>query len=116
VSNSEAYPILGVNRRTGNRRRHGRTITTHDGRRLHNAPVITTTTRPISPRFLDEDEGVAIADLRRAGHTIRAIARQLRRDPSTVAGSCAPTVTPTPGCVGRSWPTGEAYGTFAGCL
>ena len=39
--NSEACRIIGVNRRTGKRWRHGRTITGSGGRRLHYPPVIT---------------------------------------------------------------------------
>ena len=34
VTNSEACRIVGVNRRTGKRWRHGRTITSSSGRRL----------------------------------------------------------------------------------
>jgi transposase, IS30 family len=84
VSNAEACRMVGINRRTGKRWRHGRTITVSDGRKLHYPPVITTSRR-ISPRFLDEDERVAIGDLHRSGCTIRAIARQLRRSPATVS-------------------------------
>ena len=36
-NNSEACRIAGINRRTGKRWRHGRTITTRDGRKLHYA-------------------------------------------------------------------------------
>ena len=39
-SNSEACRIVGINRRTGKRWRHGRTITTRDGRKRHYAPVV----------------------------------------------------------------------------
>ena len=41
-NNSEACRIVGINRRTGKRWRHGRTITTRDGRKLHYAAVVTT--------------------------------------------------------------------------
>jgi IS30 family transposase len=85
--NSEACRIVGINRRTGKRWRHGRTITARDGRKLHYAPVITTgaVRREISPRYLSEDERVRIADLRRAGNAVRAIAEQTGRSPSTVS-------------------------------
>ena len=85
--NSEACRIVGINRRTGKRWRHGRTITARDGRKLHYAPVITTgaVRREISPRYLSEDERVRIADLRRAGNGVRAIAEQTGRSPSTVS-------------------------------
>src|ERR1700746_555863 len=41
-NNSEACRIVGINRRTGKRWRHGRTVTTRDGRKLHYAAVVTT--------------------------------------------------------------------------
>jgi IS30 family transposase len=85
--NSEACRIVGINRRTGKRWRHGRTITARDGRKLHYAPVITTgaVRREISPRYLSEDERARIADLRRAGNGVRAIAGATGRSPSTVS-------------------------------
>jgi transposase, IS30 family len=52
VSNSQACRVVGVNRRTGKRWRHGRTITSSSGRRLRYAPVIDLHDREISPRFL----------------------------------------------------------------
>src|SRR4051794_12808529 len=71
VSNSEACRIVGINVRTGKRWRHGRTVTTSDGRSLHYAPVITSRkaeiSDEISDRYLSEDERVTIADLRRQG-------------------------------------------------
>jgi transposase, IS30 family len=85
VSNSEACRIVGINRRTGKRWRHGRTITSSNGRRLHYAPVIDSRMREISARFLSEEERVVIGDRRRAGHSMRSIARELGRDPATVS-------------------------------
>jgi IS30 family transposase len=85
VSNSEACRIVGINRRTGKRWRHGRTITSSSGRRLHYPPVINTRKREISPRYLSEEERVRIADLRRAGLGVRAVARELGRDPGTIS-------------------------------
>jgi IS30 family transposase len=85
VSNSEACRIVGINVRTGKRWRHGRTVITADGRRLHYSPVITTRKVEISERFLSEDERVAVADLRRQRHSIRAIAAEIGRSPSTIS-------------------------------
>jgi IS30 family transposase len=86
VSFSEACRIVGINRRTGKRWRHGRTITSSSGRRLHYPAVVgVQRRREISARFLSEDERVRIADLRRAGAGVRAIARELGRDPATVS-------------------------------
>jgi IS30 family transposase len=86
-NNSEACRIVGINRRTGKRWRHGRTITTRDGRKLHYAAVVTTgaVRREVSPRYLSEDERVQIADLRQAGAGVRAIAERLGRSPSTIS-------------------------------
>src|SRR5205807_7741366 len=86
-NNSEACRIVGINRRTGKRWRHGRTITTRDGRKLHDAAVVTTgaVRREVSPRYLSEDERVQIADLRQGGAGVRAIAERLR-----VAGARLP--------------------------
>ena len=84
-SNSEACRIVGVNRRTGKRWRHGRTITSSSGARLHYPAVVGARTAEISPRYLSEDERVRIADLRRGGLGVRAIAGELGRCPSTVS-------------------------------
>jgi len=79
--------MVGINRRTGKRWRHGRTVTTRDGRKLHYAPVVGAgaVRREISPRYLSEDERVRIADLRRAGAGVRAIAGLTGRSPSTIS-------------------------------
>ena len=88
-NNSEACRIVGINRRTGKRWRHGRTITTRDGRKLHYAAVVAAgagrRVREISDRYLSEQERVRIADLRQAGHGVRAIAEQTGRSPSTIS-------------------------------
>lgn len=85
TSNAEACRIVGVNPRTGKRWRHGRTITSSSGARLHCPPVVTTRKREISPRYLSEEERVRMADLRRDGLAVRAIAAELERSPSTVS-------------------------------
>ena len=86
VNNSEACRIVGINRRTGKRWRHGRPMTAADGSRYHYAPVIDTRAEKcISTRYLSEDERVAIADLRRAKLGVREIARELVRSPSTIS-------------------------------
>jgi IS30 family transposase len=86
VGNAEACRIVGINRRTGKRWRHGRKVTSSSGRVLHYAPVVGgARKREISERFLSEDERVRIADMRRAGESVRAIATALDRSPSTVS-------------------------------
>jgi IS30 family transposase len=85
VTYSQACRIVGINRRTGKRWRHGRTITSSSGRRLHYPPVINTRKREVSSRFLSEAERVEIADLRRAGCGVRAIAVAMGRSPATIS-------------------------------
>lgn len=85
VSYSEACRIVGINRRTGKRWRHGRSITSSSGRRLHYPPVINTRKREVSSRFLSEAERVEIADLYRAGRGVRAIAIAMGRSPATIS-------------------------------
>jgi transposase, IS30 family len=95
VASSEACRIVGINRRTGRRWRHGRTITSSSGEWLHYAPVVgVARKREISARFLSEDERIQIADLRRAGEGVRAIARELGRDPATVSRELRRNVDP----------------------
>src|SRR6516225_8748173 len=88
-NNSEACRIVGINQKTGKRWRHGRTITARDGRKLHYAPVVAAgpgrRVRQISDRYLSQQERVRIADLRQAGHGVRAIAEQTGRSPSTIS-------------------------------
>jgi IS30 family transposase len=85
VSNSQACRIVGVNRRTGKRWRHGRTITSSNGKGLHYPPVINVGKREISSRYLSEDERVRIGDLHRAGHGVREIAAEIGRNASTIS-------------------------------
>ncbi len=85
VGNAEACRVVGVHPKTGERWRLGRTITSSDGRRRHYPPVIGARKAEVSPRFLSENERVRLADLRRAGLGVRAIAGQLGRSPSTVS-------------------------------
>ena len=85
VSNSQACRIVGVNRKTGKRWRHGRTVIVSNGTRRHYLPVINVQKREISSRYLSEDERVRIADLHRAGRGVRQIAAELGRNASTVS-------------------------------
>ena len=95
MSSSEACRVLGVNRKTGSRWRNGRVAVQPDGSVRHYAPVVDVIVPTISPRFLSEDERVRIADLQRAGMSLRMIATNLNRSPSTIgsAQSLVDTVT-----------------------
>jgi transposase, IS30 family len=82
-----ACRVVGINPRTGKRWRHGRTITARDGGKLHYAAVVTrgkVAGQEVSDRYLPEQERVRIADLRKAGAGVRAIAEQTGRSPSTI--------------------------------
>lgn len=57
--------------------------------------------REISPRFLSQDERIEIADLRRCGLSMRAIASRLGRAPSTISRELR-----------RNAPTGRGYRPF----
>jgi transposase, IS30 family len=85
VNNSEACRLVGINRKTGNRWRYGRSVRNSVGELLHYPPVKTTEARPRSPRYLSEHERIRIADLLAAGVTVRGIAGKLGRAPSTIS-------------------------------
>ena len=83
VSSKEACRIVGINPRTGKQWRNGRNRS-----RGHRA--VAPITRPLAPpggpsRFLREDERIHIADRLREHATIRAIATELGRAPSTIS-------------------------------
>ena len=84
MSNSAACRIVGVNRRTGTRWRYGRSITDRTGR-TRNYPSISRPVRPVSARYLSEAERIAIADGLIRCRSIRDIAAELGRAPSTVS-------------------------------
>jgi DNA-binding NarL/FixJ family response regulator len=70
---SQACEAVGVDRRQGYRRRRA------VGGRPPSAP------RVVSARYLSLEERLQIADLRLAGASMRAIATQLGRAPSTIS-------------------------------
>jgi len=85
VSNSQACRIVGINRRTGTRWRYGRTILNKAGEPVHYPPVSVAEPKPRHPRYLSLAERTTIADLRRAGVSVRGIGEQLGRAASTVS-------------------------------
>ena len=85
ASNSEAWRHVGVDRKTGVRWRHGRTVRSAVGRSRHYPPVMIIEPKSRSDRYLSEEERVQIADLRGEGLGVREIARQLGRCASTVS-------------------------------
>ena len=85
VSNSEACRLVGINRKTGSRWRYGRKVRNSAGALVIYAPVKITEAKPRSPRYLSEQERIQIADLRAAGMSVRRIAEQMGRAPSTIS-------------------------------
>jgi IS30 family transposase len=85
VNNSEASRLVGINRKTGNRWRYGRKVRNSAGAFVIYAPVKINETKPRSPRYLSEQERIQIADLLAATTSLRGIAEQLGRAPSTIS-------------------------------
>jgi IS30 family transposase len=85
VNNAEACRRVGINRKTGNRWRYGRKLRNSAGVVVHYPPVTVTEPKPRDPRYLSEQERIRIADLRGGGATIRAVAGDLGRAPSTIS-------------------------------
>ena len=85
VNNSEACRQVGIGRKTGNRWRYGRKVRNSAGALVIYPPVKIKQARPRSPRYLSEQGRIEIADLLAAKMTVRAIAVQLGRAPSTIS-------------------------------
>jgi transposase, IS30 family len=85
LNNSEACRFVGINRKTGNRWRYGRQVRNSAGALVIYPPVIIKESRPRSPRYLSEQERIQIADLLSAKVTVRGIAEELGRAPSTIS-------------------------------
>ncbi|MFJ6385968.1 IS30 family transposase [Kitasatospora sp. NPDC092039] len=82
LNSVEACRIVGINRRTGKRWRNGRNPTG----RTAGAPPVRRAAPPSGPsRYLCEADRIHIADRLREKATIRAIAAELGRSPSTVS-------------------------------
>ncbi|WP_166790374.1 helix-turn-helix domain-containing protein [Cryobacterium tagatosivorans] len=85
ISNAEACRTLKINRRTGMRWRHGRTVTNAQGRAKTYASISLKAPPTISSRYLSEGERIQIADALQVGKSLRQIAAELGRSPSTVS-------------------------------
>src|SRR5947209_8198431 len=85
VNNSEACRLVGIDRKTGHRWRYGRRVRNSAGALVIYPPVKITASRPRSPRYLSEQERIRIADLLAAKMSVRRIAAELKRAPSTIS-------------------------------
>ena len=85
LNNSEACRLVGINRKTGNRWRYGRTVVNTAGELVRYPAVRVAAPKSRSPRYLSEPERIAIADRLTCGEGVRAIARELGRAPSTIS-------------------------------
>jgi IS30 family transposase len=84
LGNAAASRLVGVNRKTGHRWRYGRSVATRTGE-IRTYPAIVTPADPMSARFLSEAERISIADGLIQGRSIRTIAGELGRAPSTIS-------------------------------
>ncbi|WP_435797227.1 IS30 family transposase [Streptomyces clavifer] len=82
VSNKEACRIVGINEKTGRRWRNGRAAS---GGNVGASPITTVAPPPGPSRYLRESDRIHIADRLREKATVRAIAAELGRSPSTVS-------------------------------
>lgn len=82
---SEACRIVGISRSSGTRWRYGHTVVLKSGDIKKYAPISHHRPAVISARFLSESERITIADLLNARRSIRALALELGRSPSTVS-------------------------------
>jgi IS30 family transposase len=85
ISNSEACRLVGIDRKTGNRWRYGRKVRNSAGALVIYPPMKIEQARPRSPRYLSEQERIRIADLLAARMSVRGIAAELGRAPSTIS-------------------------------
>lgn len=88
LNSSEACRIVGLGRKTGSHWRNGRTVWNPTTGRIRTYPAITVVREQpagISARSLSEVVRITIADRHRDGHSLRSIAAELGRAPSTVS-------------------------------
>jgi hypothetical protein len=87
-NSSEACRIVGRGRKTGSHWRNGRTVWEPTTGRIRTYPALTAVREQpagISARYLSENVRITIADRHRDGHSLRSIAAELGRAPSTVS-------------------------------
>jgi IS30 family transposase len=85
MGNSQACRIVGISRSSGTRWRQGHEVVLKSGDIKKYPPISHQRPAVISAWFRSESERITIADLLHAGHSIRAIAMELGRSPSTMS-------------------------------
>lgn len=88
-SNSEACRILEIHRNTGDRWLNGRKGVGALSRQMLYPPRVVVPVRTMSARYLSEDERVFISDRLLGRASLRSIARELGRSPSTISRELA---------------------------
>ena len=94
---------VGVSRSTGQIWKNGTTVRRRDGTVKIVPPLERLAVRPISPRFLSEEERVRIADMASRGDGPTVIGKAIGRAARRSAASCAATCT-RPASTARSTP------------
>ena len=96
---TQAARAVGVSKRTGKVWRNGRTRSNGRNEKPSVDWYRSTVDVPqkISSRYLDQDERISIADWRKAGMSVRGIARRLNRPASTVSRELARNANPATG-------------------
>jgi transposase, IS30 family len=95
MSNSEACRQVGVNRKTGQRWRHGRVVKDPNGGEYTYDSIMPAAAEAVSTRYLSDQERFMIADGLRAGRSKRSIAVELGRSVSTVCREVARNAEPS---------------------
>src|ERR1700678_132311 len=93
-SSAAACRAVGVTIRTGGRWRNGRSAEAPRERRARPARAGSSSSSPVSGRYLSEDERIYIADRLLEGASMRAIAAGLGRSPSTISREVARNAQP----------------------
>lgn len=95
VGTAEACRLVGINRRTGHRRRNGRVSQAKAGREADPQP--SARPAPSADRFLSVEDRIVIADLLREGRSLRSIAAEPGRGVSTTSREVRRNAHPTSG-------------------
>lgn len=108
--NSEACRILEIYRNTGDRWLNGRKGVGAMSRQMLYPPRVVVPVRTMSERYLSEEERVFIADRLLGRASLRSIAREPGRSPSTIS----PELARNPPGTGRYHPSGPRKPHYGG--